>query len=48
MYKPILTIDLPKLRDNARVEKKELGEHGIEVMAVNKVFKFDFAGIEEV
>lgn len=25
MYKPILTIDLPKLRDNARVEKKELG-----------------------
>lgn len=38
MYKPILTIDLPKLRDNARVEKKELGEHGIEVMAVNKVF----------
>ena len=35
---PILTIDLPKLRDNARVEKKELGEHGIEVMAVNKVF----------
>lgn len=36
MYKPILTIDLPKLRDNARVEKKELGEHGIEVMAVLK------------
>lgn len=24
MYKPILTIDLPKLRDNARVEKKGL------------------------
>lgn len=24
MYKPILTIDLPKLRDNARVEKKDL------------------------
>lgn len=38
MYKPTLTIDLPKLRDNARVEKKELGDLGIEVMAVNKVF----------
>lgn len=38
MYKPTLTIDLPKLRDNARTEKKELGDLGIEVMAVNKVF----------
>lgn len=38
MYKPTLTIDLPKLRDNARVEKAELAGHGIEIMAVNKVF----------
>ncbi|OCG06558.1 amino-acid racemase [Gilliamella sp. wkB178] len=38
MYKPILEIDLRKLRNNARVEKDLLAKHGIEVMAVNKVF----------
>ena len=38
MYKPILTIDLPKLEDNARVEKAELAAQGVEVLAVNKVF----------
>ena len=38
MYKPILEIDLGKLKDNARVEKELLAKHGIEVMAVNKVF----------
>lgn len=38
MYKPILTIDLPKLRDNAATELHELGDLGIEEMAVNKVF----------
>lgn len=38
MYKPILTIDLPKLEDNARVEVEELRQHGIEILAVNKVF----------
>lgn len=38
MYMPILEIDLNKLRDNARVEKALLGEQGVEVMAVNKVF----------
>lgn len=38
MYKPTLEIDLGKLRDNARHEVKLLAGHGIEVMAVNKVF----------
>ena len=38
MYKPTLTIDLPKLRDNARVEKEELLKNGVEILAVNKVF----------
>lgn len=38
MYKPTLTIDVGRLRENARVEKAELGQLGIEVMAVNKVF----------
>ncbi len=38
MYKPQLVIDLGKLEDNARVEKQELASHGVEVMAVNKVF----------
>ena len=38
MYKPVLEIDLGKLKDNARVEKELLAKHGIEVMAVNKVF----------
>jgi len=31
MYKPILEIDLGKLKDNARVEKELLAKHGIEV-----------------
>lgn len=38
MYMPVLEIDLTKLRDNARQEKALLAEHGVEVMAVNKVF----------
>ncbi|WP_392439612.1 alanine/ornithine racemase family PLP-dependent enzyme [Edwardsiella piscicida] len=38
MYMPTLEIDLRKLRDNARTEVTLLGEQGIEVMAVNKVF----------
>lgn len=38
MYKPILEIDLRKLKENARVEKDILAKHDIEVMAVNKVF----------
>lgn len=38
MYKPILTIDLPKLEDNARVEKAALLKAGVEILAVNKVF----------
>lgn len=38
MYMPTLEIDLKKLTDNARVEKELLAAHGIEVMAVNKVF----------
>ena len=38
MYKPILTIDLKRLRENAATEKAELAQYGIEVMAVNKVF----------
>ena len=32
MYKPTLTIDLPKLRDNARVEKEELLKNGVEIL----------------
>lgn len=38
MYMPVLEIDLIKLRDNARQEKALLAQHGVEVMAVNKVF----------
>ncbi|MFI4630039.1 alanine/ornithine racemase family PLP-dependent enzyme [Klebsiella quasipneumoniae subsp. similipneumoniae] len=38
MYMPVLEINLSKLRDNARHEKDLLTQHGIEVMAVNKVF----------
>ena len=38
MYMPTLEIDLKKLTENARVEKEMLAAHGIEVMAVNKVF----------
>lgn len=38
MYKPILTIDLKRLKENAITEKAELAELGITVMAVNKVF----------
>lgn len=38
MYKPTLTIDLRKFRENCEVEKKELADIGIEMMAVNKVF----------
>ncbi len=38
MYMPTLEIDLKKLTDNARTEKELLAAHGIEVMAVNKVF----------
>jgi len=38
MYRPTLEIDLKKLRENARYEVELLGAHGIEVMAVNKVF----------
>ncbi|WP_096388558.1 alanine/ornithine racemase family PLP-dependent enzyme [Hafnia sp. CBA7124] len=38
MYMPTLEINLKKLTDNARIEKELLAAHGIEVMAVNKVF----------
>ncbi|MGK9172080.1 alanine/ornithine racemase family PLP-dependent enzyme [Yokenella regensburgei] len=38
MYMPVLEIDLGKLEENARTEKAILGNSGIEVMAVNKVF----------
>ncbi len=38
MYKPTLTIDLKRLRENATIEKRELAAAGVEVMAVNKVF----------
>lgn len=38
MYMPVLQINLTKLRDNARQEKALLAQHGVEVMAVNKVF----------
>ncbi|MGK3143881.1 alanine/ornithine racemase family PLP-dependent enzyme [Pantoea sp. C2G6] len=38
MYMPTLEIDLKKLTENARMEKAILSGHGIEVMAVNKVF----------
>ncbi|MDR1124875.1 MAG: alanine/ornithine racemase family PLP-dependent enzyme [Deltaproteobacteria bacterium] len=38
MYKPTLEIDLEKLRENARQEVSLTAKHGIEVMAVNKVF----------
>ncbi|QBJ34701.1 alanine/ornithine racemase family PLP-dependent enzyme [Hafnia alvei] len=38
MYMPTLEINLKKLTDNARIEKALLAAHGIEVMAVNKVF----------
>lgn len=38
MYMPVLEIDLVKLQENARIERMLLAEHGIEVMAVNKVF----------
>ena len=38
MYKPELVIDLNGLKNNAKVEKEELQNIGVEVMAVNKVF----------
>lgn len=38
MYMPTLYIDLKKLTENAAIEKALLAPHGIEVMAVNKVF----------
>ncbi len=38
MYKPTLEIDLGKLRDNVRVGLELVAKHGVEVIAVNKVF----------
>ena len=38
MYKPTLEIDLGKLRDNMRVELELVAKHGVEVIAVNKMF----------
>ncbi|OLQ86570.1 amino-acid racemase [Vibrio ponticus] len=38
MYKPTLTINTRKLKENTQAAIKDLGEFGVSMMAVNKVF----------